>query len=199
MSNNENTSFCYRCYHTWIRRSEKLPKVCPKCKSPYWNKPKKKTPKQLIVPTSDTIIKFHDEIIKKSGGELGVRDDGGIYNSISKLLNHQQKNRRDPESIGAFAINEFSKRHYFIDGNKRTAYAIAKIFMLINRCHLKIKYGEATKFIMEVAKYKSKIDFIEIKNWLKERCEIIDEKELENYLSRSFFDVVFDDYGNGKE
>ena len=30
---------CGRCGHKWITRSKKEPKVCPKCKSPYWNKP----------------------------------------------------------------------------------------------------------------------------------------------------------------
>ena len=32
---------CLRCGHAWIQRKEK-PKQCPKCKSPYWNKPRKK-------------------------------------------------------------------------------------------------------------------------------------------------------------
>ena len=33
---------CERCKHEWIPNSfEELPTVCPKCKSPYWNKPKK--------------------------------------------------------------------------------------------------------------------------------------------------------------
>ena len=30
---------CERCKHEWITRSEETPIVCPKCKSPYWNKP----------------------------------------------------------------------------------------------------------------------------------------------------------------
>lgn len=29
---------CKRCGHTWIPRKDKSPKVCPKCKSPYWDK-----------------------------------------------------------------------------------------------------------------------------------------------------------------
>jgi predicted nucleic acid-binding Zn-ribbon protein len=29
---------CKRCGHDWYPESEKLPKYCPKCKSPYWNK-----------------------------------------------------------------------------------------------------------------------------------------------------------------
>lgn len=34
---------CERCEHTWIPRetTEGEPLVCPRCKSPYWNKPRK--------------------------------------------------------------------------------------------------------------------------------------------------------------
>jgi predicted Zn-ribbon and HTH transcriptional regulator len=35
---------CLRCGNTWNIRTEH-PKRCPKCKSPYWNKPRRK-PKQ---------------------------------------------------------------------------------------------------------------------------------------------------------
>ena len=36
---------CERCRHEWLpRRNEaQEPKVCPKCKSPYWNSSKKQT------------------------------------------------------------------------------------------------------------------------------------------------------------
>jgi rubrerythrin len=29
---------CLRCQHDWLPRSEELPKNCPSCNSPYWNK-----------------------------------------------------------------------------------------------------------------------------------------------------------------
>jgi len=29
---------CERCLHKWTTRTEDTPTVCPKCKSPYWNK-----------------------------------------------------------------------------------------------------------------------------------------------------------------
>ena len=33
---------CTRCEHTWMPREDHgKPLVCPKCKSPYWDKPKK--------------------------------------------------------------------------------------------------------------------------------------------------------------
>ncbi|MBS3090342.1 hypothetical protein J4433_01075 [Candidatus Pacearchaeota archaeon] len=34
---------CERCNHAWLPRQnfENEPKVCPKCKSPYWDRPRK--------------------------------------------------------------------------------------------------------------------------------------------------------------
>jgi predicted Zn-ribbon and HTH transcriptional regulator len=31
---------CTRCGHEWVPREEREPRVCPKCKSPYWNRPR---------------------------------------------------------------------------------------------------------------------------------------------------------------
>jgi death on curing protein len=139
------------------------------------------------------IINIHNAIILMSGGEMGIRDDGGIYNSTYKLLNHQYKNQRNPTSIGAFILNEFAKRHYFVDGNKRTAYAVAKIFMLINKCHLQPNYREATKFILEIAKYDGHITFEQIKHWLDEKCINIESKDVENYLNKTFVKLSLGD------
>ena len=33
---------CYRCGHEWKPNNlEEVPRVCPKCKNPYWDRPKK--------------------------------------------------------------------------------------------------------------------------------------------------------------
>ncbi len=28
---------CFKCIHSWLPRTEKRPKVCPKCKSAWWD------------------------------------------------------------------------------------------------------------------------------------------------------------------
>ena len=34
---------CERCEHVWLGRDmSQPPKVCPKCKSPYWDRPRRK-------------------------------------------------------------------------------------------------------------------------------------------------------------
>lgn len=32
---------CLRCKHEWLPKGKEEPRVCPKCHSPYWNKPRK--------------------------------------------------------------------------------------------------------------------------------------------------------------
>jgi hypothetical protein len=36
-----------RCNHTWVPRDQDMPLVCPKCKSPYWNKPRQSNKKKV--------------------------------------------------------------------------------------------------------------------------------------------------------
>jgi len=32
---------CERCKHKWVPRAKEHPTICPTCKSPYWDKPRK--------------------------------------------------------------------------------------------------------------------------------------------------------------
>jgi predicted Zn-ribbon and HTH transcriptional regulator len=33
---------CHRCSHEWVpRNKDQKPRVCPKCKSPYWDRPRR--------------------------------------------------------------------------------------------------------------------------------------------------------------
>lgn len=32
---------CHRCEHEWLPREDRRPRVCPRCKSPYWDTPRK--------------------------------------------------------------------------------------------------------------------------------------------------------------
>lgn len=191
--------FCFRCYHAWKKRIKNRPsKYCPKCHSPYWNKPRRRTSKEVTKRLIKEINRTHDNIIKFSGGLGGIREDGGIYNSTFKILNYQSRHRDDPIGMGAFILNEFAKRHYFNDGNKRTAYALSKMFMLINRCHLFVNYSDSVNFILEIAKYDSKIEFQKIKRWLKSRCKIVDEKDAETYLKDTLYNLIVEVKDNEK-
>jgi hypothetical protein len=55
---------CERCSHEWVPNlSEREPSVCPKCKSPYWNRPRRPAPMLTYEMFRDKI----QEILKASG------------------------------------------------------------------------------------------------------------------------------------
>ncbi len=96
---------CLRCGHNWIPRRPVKPKVCPKCTSPYWNKPKWKginaeKTGEIIEKLmtfiydryngSDTFKSYGEpasvivaEFIRESGIELG---DAGALQEYMRLL-----------------------------------------------------------------------------------------------------------------
>src|SRR5437762_3084426 len=58
---------CERCEHEWVPRdSDSDPKTCPKCKSPYWDRPRKAAPPM----TYDVFRKTIESALKAAGKEL---------------------------------------------------------------------------------------------------------------------------------
>jgi|ERR1700684_4304277 predicted Zn-ribbon and HTH transcriptional regulator len=69
---------CERCGHEWVpRESDSEPRVCPRCKSPYWNKPRKSA-------SATSYEDFRDKIVatlKASSQPLtwtDIRTRGGL-------------------------------------------------------------------------------------------------------------------------
>ena len=59
---------CERCAHKWIARANSVhkPFVCPKCKSPYWNVPRKAHSMPITHRASRDKENWHR---KKNGGK----------------------------------------------------------------------------------------------------------------------------------
>lgn len=149
-----------------------------------------KISKDFIEEINDLVTKLHDGIIRHSGGTNGIRDSGGLYHSIHKILLYQEENAADPVPVGAFVYEELARRHHFHDGNKRTAHAFAKIMLFLSGYHLKIEYKEAVKFIIEIAAYHSKVSTKEIKQWIQKHIIPVEEKNLEKYLNEIILDIA---------
>ena len=56
-----NQVTCQRCKHKWYPRSPEVV-ICPKCKSPYWDKKKVRISKKVINPKSEKAVKVTQEV-----------------------------------------------------------------------------------------------------------------------------------------
>jgi len=85
---------CERCNHEWIPRGpEQEPSVCPKCKSAYWNKPRKKPTSML------TYEDFRDKIQKtlREAGPLTWTEIRTIAKLPEKFPNNQWVRRMEQD------------------------------------------------------------------------------------------------------
>jgi len=188
---------CSRCGHKWKPRGIKRPIICPSCKSPYWHRPIKKVSKNYVLLMKDNVIAHHNLIIKTSGGEIGIRDDAGLYNACWKICITLEKQDLKPEEVAADVFEDLAKRHHFTDGNKRTAYCLAKIILIGLGYHLKIKYEGALPFILKVAEYNNTITKEEIKDWIKNNMEKIKTKKIDRYIKDLYYDLDYGKRGKG--
>jgi hypothetical protein len=85
---------CERCSHEWIpRKVEREPSVCPKCKSPYWDRPRRKPTSML------TYEDFRDKIRRtlKQSGLLTWTEIRTIAKLPQKFPNNQWVHRLQKE------------------------------------------------------------------------------------------------------
>jgi death-on-curing protein len=74
-------------------------------------------------------LTIHDDQIKRYGGSPGVRDLGLLEAALSRP---QTGYYSDLIEEAAALWESLSQNHPFIDGNKRTAFAVAYTFLAIN-------------------------------------------------------------------
>ena len=80
-------------------------------------------------PTIHEALAVHDEVIKAYGGSTGVRDPGAIE---AALFRPQSVYYADIIEGAAALLESLLINHPFVDGNKRTAFAICHVFLDIN-------------------------------------------------------------------
>lgn len=80
------------------------------------------------------IIAIHEVQLAEHGGGTGVRDPGLLDSALGKpqQLNNYGEPPRDAAALAASYGYGISRNHPFIDGNKRTGYVSAELFLRLN-------------------------------------------------------------------
>ena len=97
------------------------------------------------------IIAVHERLIADSGGGSGLRDAGLLESALARPIH--RFNYGEPsltELAAAYAVG-IAKNHAFVDGNKRTAFVAAVVFLERNGLHFNASEAEATIAMLRVA------------------------------------------------
>ncbi|MFB6258750.1 MAG: type II toxin-antitoxin system death-on-curing family toxin [Flavobacteriales bacterium] len=114
-------------------------------------------------------IEVHDALIARFGGSYGIRDRKRLKAVLDRPFSTFDQKDLYPTAIDkAVAILEgFLNAHPFLDGNKRTAYVLMRLFLQEKGLDIQAPQKDKYDLVMEAA--KGKLSSEGIKGWIEER------------------------------
>ncbi|ABL66181.1 type II toxin-antitoxin system death-on-curing family toxin [Chlorobium phaeobacteroides] len=118
----------------------------------------------------EVVIAIHDEQIAVHGGSLGIRDSGLLYSALARPKH--KANYGDPSVFDLAAAYAYGiiRNHPFVDGNKRTGFLVAYVFLHINGWELRSIEVEAVNAVLDLA--AGEMDEPFFSEWLKNKSVI---------------------------
>jgi len=111
------------------------------------------------------VLAIHEQQIAEHGGSLGIRDLGMIESALGRPQNLLLYNDPDIFDLAAAYGYGLAQNHGFIDGNKRTAYVVTRLFLVLNGSD--ISASALDKVITFEKVGKGEIDQVALASWLR--------------------------------
>jgi death-on-curing protein len=101
--------------------------------------------------SAQLIYAVHDRQIAEHGGGIGVRDAGLVESALMRPQNLAAYGEPDVAALAAAYAYGLARNHGFVDGNKRTAWIAARLFLTDNGYRLAFDKVEAVKMVEALA------------------------------------------------
>ncbi len=127
--------------------------------------------KKTVYLSITQVLAIHDQMIKRFGGSVGIRDISLIESALGR-----PQATFDGEDLydnlfdkAAALLQSLLKNHPFVDGNKRTALTSAGIFLELNNYILINFHEEEVLFAVKVDNERLTLE--KISKWLHEHSK----------------------------
>ncbi len=96
-------------------------------------------------------IAIHNRQLAEHGGQAGLRDEGLLLSALSRPQQKWCHEQPPPDLCSLAAAYAFglAKNHPFLDGNKRTAFVVYRVFLKWNG--LELTAGKTDKYLQMLA------------------------------------------------
>ena len=99
----------------------------------------------------DVVLAVHDAQLAEHGGLAGTRDPTLVQSAVDRPRNLANYSSPDAAELAASYAFGLARNHGFIDGNKRTAFVVALIFLLDNGFALTASDEDAIAIMLAMA------------------------------------------------
>lgn len=100
---------------------------------------------------SAVALAIHDRQLAEHGGGQGVRDAGVLEASLDRPRNRWAYGEDDRCSLAAALAFGIARNHPFVDGNKRTAWVAARLFLALNEVAISYTPRDAIDTVLALA------------------------------------------------
>ena len=101
--------------------------------------------------SASLVYAVHDRQIAEHGGLDGVRDPGALELALAHPLNLASYAHPDVADLAAAYAYGLARNHSFADGNKRTAWIVARLFLADNGYRFQFDKAEAVRTVEALA------------------------------------------------
>ncbi len=121
-----------------------------------------------MIDRAEALI-YHAEMIRRFGGSHGVRDEGILDASLNRAFATFGGEDLFPAPVdkAAAIMHGIITGHPFIDGNKRTGYALARLILQEHHLDIDAPEDERYDFVIRVA--IGQLDVDGVREWLAGR------------------------------
>lgn len=116
---------------------------------------------------SDLTYAVHDRQLAEHGGLDGVRDKGAVESALARPQNLEVYGDADAAALAAAYAYGLARNHGFADGNKRTAWVVARLFLADNGYRLRFDPADAVKTMEMVA--AGALEEAQLGEWFRQR------------------------------
>jgi death-on-curing protein len=96
-------------------------------------------------------LAIHDRQLAEHGGATGVRDADALESALDRARNLWAYGDDDLCALAAAVAFGVARNHPFADGNKRTAWVLARLFLGLNGLTIAFDSGEAIRTVLALA------------------------------------------------
>jgi death-on-curing protein len=115
---------------------------------------------------AEVALAIHDRQLAEHGGASGVRDAGALESALARARNRWAYGEDDLSALGAAYAFGVARNHPFADGNKRTAWVLARLFLKLNAVELAFEANDAIRTVLALAAGELSED--ELADWFRQ-------------------------------
>lgn len=121
----------------------------------------------IVWVREDVVLAIHLRQLAEHGGGEGIRDEGLLQSALARPQNLLAYSAPSPDlaSLAAAYAYGIARNHPFVDGNKRTALIVARLFLLLNGMDLVATQEE--KYSTFLALAAGELSEENLANWVR--------------------------------